>query len=41
MLAGKDEVAERRINSGDGGLAWHAVASERDISWEKWKKIGR
>ena len=41
MEAGKDEVAERRMNSGDGGLARHAVTCEGDINWEESKIIGR
>ena len=34
MKAGKDEVADRRMNSGDRGLAQHAVACKGDINWE-------
>ena len=41
MEAGKEEVAERRMNSGDGGLARHAVTCEGDINWEESKIIGR
>ena len=35
MEAGKDEAAERRMNSGDSGLARHAVTCEGDINWEE------
>ena len=41
MEAGKEEIAERRMNSGDGGLARHAVTCEGDINWEEAKIIGR
>ena len=30
-----------RINSGDGGLARHAVTCGQDIDWEKRKIIGK
>ena len=33
--------AENRMNSGDGGLARHAVTCRQDIDWEKGKIIGK
>ena len=33
--------AENRMNSGDGGLARHAVTCGQDIDWEKGKIIGK
>ena len=41
MKAGKEEIAERRMNSGDGGLARHAVTCEGDINWEEAEIIVR
>ena len=41
MEAGKEEIAERRMNSVDGGLARHALTCEGDINWEEAKIIGR
>ena len=41
MEAGKQEVAEKRMNTGDGGLARHAVTCERGINWEGAKIVGR
>ena len=38
---GKKEAAEKRMNTGDGGLARHAVACESGISWENAKIVGR
>jgi len=39
--AGKQDVAEKRMNTGDGGLARHAVACESGINWEEAKIVGR
>ena len=33
--------AENRMNSGDGGLARHAVTCGQEIDWEKGKIIGK
>ena len=32
MEAGKEEIAERRMNSGDGGLARHTVKCDIEIN---------
>ena len=39
--SGKTEAAEKRMNTGDGGLARHAVACKSGISWENAKIVGR
>ena len=33
--------AENRMNSGDGGLARHAVTCGQEVDWEKGKIIGK
>ena len=38
---GKKEAAEKRMNTGDGGLERHAVACESGINWEEAKIVGR
>ena len=38
---GKKEAAEKRMNTGDGGLARHAVACISGISWENAEIVGR
>ena len=38
---GKKEAAEKRMNTGDGGLARHAVACESGINWDEAKIVGR
>ena len=38
---GKIEMAEKRMNTGDGGLARHAIACEQNIDWERAKIVGR
>ena len=39
--SGKTEAAEKRMNTGDGGLVRHAVACKSGISWENAKIVGR
>ena len=39
--AGKVEEATKRMNTGDGGLARHAVECTEEIDWENAKIVGR
>ena len=38
---GKIDMAEKRMNTRDGGLAWQAITCEQNIDWEKAKIVGR
>ena len=39
--AGNVEQANKRINTGDGGLARHAVECTKEIDWENARIVGQ
>ena len=41
LAKGDKETAEKRMNSGDGGLAKHSSMCEKSVNWEDAKIIGR
>jgi len=41
LAKGDKEMAEKRMNSGDGGLAKHSSICEKSVNWEDARIIGR
>ena len=39
--SGNNESAQRRMNTGDGGLAKHASVCQAGIDWERARIVGR